>query len=494
MGSHVKLPFFQQCKGAVLLAVGSQLLACVLAGGCAATSSIADRPRQVESTQARRLPVTEEDESIVPAARPTRQVVYEDPLTPQSGNTLFSGPMPVEQLIAYAVTNNPEIAAARSRSEALLARVPQARSLEDPILATTVFLEEIQTAAGPQQLMLSLSQKFPWFGKRDARGEIACHNAQVAYAELANIELGVVEQVRLAYCDLYFIDQAIRLYRELHPSIEDVITITQARYETNSRQVGLESVLQAEVTLHKLQITLAELEQARLKALARLEKSLHVPDGLTLEVQPTLVPSDFPQHVDALVALLEQCQPQLEARRQAILRDNWSVALAEKNYFPDTNVGLNWYAIGGEGLSPVTNGRDACALMIGVNLPVYKAKRDAALREACFQSAQSAELYDASWDALRADVRRLHAEAVEHDRVLQILDESILRKSQQTFELSIEAYRVDRIGFQQLIDNYESLLRFRLDHHLRRVRREQAIAQLERAVGCAVAEIQPEAE
>ena len=494
MGPQVALPLLQRHRVAVLLAVGSQLLACVLAAGCATTPSVANRSGQAESTQLRRLPVPGEDRSPVPNAIPTRQVAFEETLTPQPGSALFSGPTPVEQLIAYAVTNNPEIAAARSRSEALLARVPQARSLEDPILATTVFLEEIQTAAGPQQLMLSLSQRFPWFGKRDARGEIACHNAQMAYAELANIELGVVEQVSLAYYDLYFIDQAIRLYRELLPNIEDVIAITQTRYETNSQRVGLESVLQAEVTLHKLQITLTELEQARLKTLARLEKSLHVPDGQRLEIQPTLVPSSFPQQVDALVAMLEQCQPQLEARRQAILRDNWSVALAEKNYFPDTNLGLNWYAIGGVGLSPIANGRDACALMIGVNLPVYKAKRDAALREAFFQSAQSAELYDASWDALRADVQRLHAEAVEHDRVLQILNENILRKAQQTFELSVEAYRVDRIGFQQLIDNYESLLRFRLDHHSRRVRREQAIARLERVVGCAVTEIRPEAE
>ena len=98
-------------------------------------------------------------------------------------------------------------------------------------------------------------------------------------------------------------------------------------------------------------------------------------------------------------------------------------------------------------------------------------------------------------------VEQAHARGVkqlvvgDHDVVLDLAQDAadrygieIIRKAEQAFDISIEAYRVDRIGFQQLIDNYENLLRFRVDRYLRITRREQAIAQLERAVGCAVAE------
>jgi outer membrane protein TolC len=419
---------------------------------------------------------------------PLRQVTHQETLpAPHSGN-LFEGPTTIEELVAYALGNNPEIAATRSKARALISRVPQARSFDDPNLSTTVFLEQIQTAAGPQDLMLSLSQKIPWFGKRNARGEVAYHQAQVAFAELADAELRVIEQLKLAYYDLYFIEEAKAIYKELEPKIKDVIAVTRSRFETDSQRVGLESVYHAEITLHKLQITLAELEQARFKASSRLARGLHLPRGLGLDIQPQWKPIPAAGDVDSLVAMIEFCHPQLEANRQAVVRDEWSVTLAKREYYPDVNVGFNWHAIGESGLSPVANGRDAYSLTAGVNLPIYKHKRDAAIREARFKTAQSAQQFQVAWDSLRADVEQLHTEVVEHDRVLRILDENILRKAEQTFELSLEAYRVDRIGFQQLIDSYESLLRSQLDRLRHATRRAQATAQLERAVGCAVAD------
>ena len=47
------------------------------------------------------------------------------------------------------------------QAHALEARVAQVRALDDPMLMTTTFLEPIQTAAGPQDGILNLSQRSP---------------------------------------------------------------------------------------------------------------------------------------------------------------------------------------------------------------------------------------------------------------------------------------------------------------------------------------------
>jgi outer membrane protein TolC len=417
----------------------------------------------------------------------TQLAAFNEP-APAPTNVLFNGPTPVETLVQYAAVNNSEIAAARANARAKMSRVQQVRSRDDPMLSTTVFLEEIQTAAGPQELMLSLSQKFPWFGKLDARGQIACHDAQVAFAELANVELAVIEQVRLAYLDLYFIARALETYQQLEDKFEEVLEDTRIRFETGDAKYGLETVYQAEVTLNQLQITVAELEQARANASARLTKALHLPARTTLNIEPELNRTELPGHVDTLVAMIESCHPQLRGRQHAVERDRWRIQLARRDYYPDVNLGFNWYAIGKHGISPVANGEDAFALMAGINLPIYKAKRDAALREARWKTSQSSHQYAATWDGLRAEVGQLHAKATEHKRVLKILDQDILQRARDSFDLSVAAFRVDRIGFQQLIDNYENLLRFRLDYYHRVTSYEQAVAQLERAVGCAVAQ------
>ena len=335
---------------------------------------------------------------------------------------------------------------------------------------------------------MSLSQKFPWFGKRNARGEIACYDAQVAFADLADIELGVIEAVKLAYYDLYVLDESERIYTELRPRIADLTTIARERYETNSAQVGLESVLQAQIRLRELDITLVKIRQGKVKAVARIAKAIHLPRGATIDIEPQLEPSLQPKQLDTLVGMLDECHPRLKARREAVARDEWRVDLARRDYFPDATVGFNWNAIGEQGLSAVANGRDAFSLSVGVNLPIYVNKRRAEVREARMKAGQSSQEYEVAWDALRADVELYYADVREQDEVLKILDQDILKKSQQTFDLSTEAYRVGRIGFQQLIDNYDTLLRLRIEYFMRTAAREQAIARLERVVGCAIAE------
>jgi len=453
--------------------------------GCAAPGRVAVAPEPAAETLAASQ---EKAETRQPSVRPVAHLAEPDPL-PEPAEQ----PMPAERLdsldalIDHAKTNNPQIAAARAKADALMWRVPQVQSLPDPQLTTTAFLHSIETAAGPQDVALSLQQEFPWFGKRALRGNIAYHDTQAAYEQLAAVELSVVEQVKLAYYELYFLARALKVNRSLQSRLEDVITVARTKYETDSKKVGLESVLQAEVTLAKLKTAIVELEQAQQKAKARLAQALHLPAETSFDVAETLESSNVPKQVDSLLAMIEQCRPDLEARRNENARDEAAACLAQRNYYPDVTVGFNWHAIGPDGLSPVTTGDDAYSLMVGVNLPIYRSRLDAALFETQHQTAQSVRQYEATWDAAYADVRKLHAQAVEQDRILQILRETILPKAKQTFDLSMEAFRLDRIGFQQLIDNYEGLLRYEIELHLRTARREQAVASLERAVGCAVA-------
>lgn len=394
--------------------------------------------------------------------------------------------MTLDELIAAAVARNPEIQAARLQARSLAQRTPQVRALDDPMLMTTTFLEPIQTAAGPQEVILSITQKLPWFGKRGLRAGVAYQDAQAAFARVAATELSVIEQVKLAYYELYFLDQAIQVNRDLETRIKDVIAVASRKFETASERTGLETVLQAQVELAQLQSTLVELEQAKVKARAQLANAMSLAEGIAPDVETTLPEADVPRTADLLVAMIDECQPELRALERERGRDRAAIALAQRNYYPDVTVGFNWNEIGSTGLSAVANGQDAYSVVAGVNLPIYREKLNAGLREAQLKAARTTRQYEATWNEVRAEVQSLHAQAIEHDRVAQILGNDILPKSQQSFILSLEAYRVDRITFPQLIENYKILLRSRIDYHRRLSRREQSLAMLERAVGCTV--------
>ena len=149
-------------------------------------------------------------------------------------------------------------------------------------------------------------------------------------------------------------------------------------------------------------------------------------------------------------------------------------------------VSFNWHEIGTDAISPVANGRDAYSLGLGVNLPLYRNRLDAAVREARYNTAASRRRYLSAGDRFGAEVESLYAQFSEHQQLLAILEKEILPRAERTLDLSVESYRTGRIQYQQLIDTYELLLNYRIDYHKRVAMRAQAIASLERAVGCAV--------
>src|SRR3990167_1958650 len=78
-------------------------------------------------------------------------------------------PLILNDLIEEAKKNNPEILSSRKRWDASLARVPQARALDNPQVGIT--FEKIPRGTlklnetMPEDRMLSISQMLPFFGK-----------------------------------------------------------------------------------------------------------------------------------------------------------------------------------------------------------------------------------------------------------------------------------------------------------------------------------------
>jgi outer membrane protein TolC len=214
---------------------------------------------------------------------------------------------------------------------------------------------------------------------------------------------------------------------------------------------------------------------------------LHLPPRTQIEALATIARTRVEDKVETLVGLAEACQPEYEAYRREIARDRATVDLARRERWPDVTTSLNWYEMGNGGISPISNGRDAFSIGIGVNLPIYRQRLDAAVCEAENRLCATVRRYDAAHDRFQAEIESLHAQFREHHRTLNILEADIIPRAEETLTLALESYRAGRADFQQLIDVYRTLLRYRIDRHRRVALREQTVASLERAVGCAVA-------
>ncbi len=395
------------------------------------------------------------------------------------------GPHPMDTYIRHALAQNPDIQAARKQVEATAFRVPQASSLQDPMVKITTYPEPVQTAAGQQELMLSVSQKFPWFGKLRAQADVAEFNTNIARAQLAAVELSVIEEVKRTYYELYFVQQAI-----LITEADRVFLLTLEKIALSKLEQGTASqqdALRAQLEISDLDNRLIRLRQELQSAQARLARQLHISPDTGVLALDQLPAEQIPFDLQLLYAKAIEARPELHAYLAAIRRDQRAVERARLDYYPDPTLGVTWIDTATAGISPVANGRDAALLGVGFNMPIYRKRIEAAVREAEAQTVADARRYDSLKDRTQEQVKDLFVQAQSQRELLQLFGEDIVPKAGQTFRVSIGAYREGQVDILQLLDNWSQLLRFQIAEQRLQSQLRQTLASLERVVGGFVA-------
>jgi outer membrane protein TolC len=200
---------------------------------------------------------------------------------------------------------------------------------------------------------------------------------------------------------------------------------------------------------------------------------------------------DVPQAPEAIEELYEaavRCRPELQARLHAIVRDQKSRDLAALEYYPDFTAGMSWDVMtNDQAISPVSDGKDNIGFVVGVSVPLWRDRIRAGVGEAENRVAESARRYDAARDDTFRQIRRLIAQADAAQKQIDLFEKSIVPRTEQTLKVSIADYRVGKVDFLQVIDNYTELLTFQIQLARLRANLGQAIASLERIVGCQLA-------
>lgn len=465
-------------EGSLCRAAVAGLLAGVcLLGGCRGARCIRDPEFAAIARAVAQAPVT--------PAKATVPSVAEE----------LAGPQPVEVFIEYALAQNPEIQAARKRVEAAGWRVPQAASLDDPMLSVMGFPfypAVPQTAAGRATARIAATQAVPWFGKLDTKAAMAEAETEIAQRELAAAELAVTEQVKRAYYELYYLQKAIRITEEDKRLLLSLAKIAETKYRAGT--VSQQDVLRAQVEVSNLDSELVRLRQQLESSQARLAQLLHVSPDTPLRAVEQPPGEQVPHDLERLYEQAVAYRPELQAKLAAIQRDRQRVELARLAYFPDMAFTVDWTGMTSEGaMAPTADGMPDVGIGMMVNVPIYRKRLDAAVREAEAQTVATARSYDALRDKTTQEVKDLFAQATSQHELARIFRDDIIPKADQTLRVSIAAYEAGRTDFLQLIDNWRQLLRFRVAYHRLESQLQQTLASLERVVGGELAPEQPQA-
>lgn len=213
-------------------------------------------------------------------------------------------------------------------------------------------------------------------------------------------------------------------------------------------------------------------------------------DANLLAATDPIMPS-VPIELQSLYEAAGRCRPETQERLYSVMRDRRTKRLAELQYRPDITAGLGWQAItGNNARSGVANGNDNLAFTIGINVPVWRDKLRAGVCEAEQRILESSRRHDVTRDDTMRMVRRLMVQARAAEQQLELFNDSIIPKSEQALQVSTADYRVDKVDFQTIMDNWSELLMFQLQVARLESNLLQTLASLERVVGCEPATLQ----
>ena len=394
----------------------------------------------------------------------------------------LSGAHSVEEYLKVGLAQNPEIQEIRLLVESLSNRVPQAGSLPDPMLGLAAYPSPVQTASGQQEFSLAMNQKVPWRGKLEMRSAIAEQDVVAARAKLAEVELKVAEKIRTTYYQLYFLQQAISIIDRDREQLKLIEQTVDEVYKVK-RSVSQQDVLQVQVALSRLESELIEFNRQKETTQAMLSRLLHLSPSTKPEAIEQIPHRQLDTDINRYYEWAVQSSPELHSQLAIIEKDRFSASLAGLENYPDMTYGFNWIGTSSNGISPVANGDDAFLLTLGMNLPAYKKRIDAGVREAQTRALSNVQKYDRLKDEAMEGVAVLLAKIKSQNENLRLFRNDIIPKQQLTLDQSINDYQVGKVDFLQMIDNWRQLLRFHIAEKRFESELQQSIASLARQIG-----------
>jgi outer membrane protein TolC len=377
-------------------------------------------------------------------------------------------------LVNEALKNSPEIQASQARIEAAKLRIPQVKSLPDPVFTFGYQNEGFDryTYGEEQgsQWMFSASQQFLFPGKRALKGDMAARDAESMEAMHELLKLKTIARVKELYYDLFLVYKNIDLLkdkRDLFIRIED---ITLTRYAAGKAMQ--QEVLMAQTEKYMLLEKEEMLKQREQSLEAMLMAVIGRERGPKPDRPSEPVYQPFPLEIDEAVDLALQRSPEIKSRGKMIEAADTRLLMARKEYMPD-------FALSGGYFNRSGDYKDMWSATATINIPLYfYSKQRPAVGEAEANIRQAKQELEVVKLMIAAALRDNYSMLRSAEKLMDIYKNGLIPKTTQDFEQSLAGYSTGKTEAVNVISRLKTLLDYEAQYWSQFVEREKAIARL----------------
>jgi outer membrane protein TolC len=359
-----------------------------------------------------------------------------------------------DALVEAVLARNPSLAEMTAAAQAAAERYPQAVALDDPML--TAWMAPATIDARPLNFAqrVEVSQKFPWPGKRQLRGEKALAEASAAGRDVDDMRLQLAENARAAFADYYLAVRALEVNAEALELLTKFRDEAKERYK-NVKEANKQDEYQADVEIGRQNARQVTLERMRETAVARINTLMHLPPDAPLP-PPAEPPAGEPTpDAAALRAAALARRPDLQALADRLAAEQAALDLARKEYYPDVEA-MAAYDSFWQGKDDERSLRPQIGLRL--NLPLQWERRRAAVAEAESKLAQRRAALDRQADQVGYEVQQAAAQVRESERTVRLYRQDILPAAEKNVTEARDAYVKGRVPFLGLIEAQRNLV------------------------------------
>ena len=391
------------------------------------------------------------------------------------------GTLSLPDLIREALKNNPEIHVAEARANASKHKIPQVTSLADPMLmmgyenegtdSLYTFDRETKGMPADSRWMFSLSQMFPYPGKRALKGDMATRDAEGMKAMADSMKLNTVVRIRELYYDLFYAYTNIDLLTDKAALFSRIEDAALARYAAG--MAPQQEVLMAQTEKYML-LERKEMERQKIQSLeaminAAVGRETHA--ALGRPEKPPDAPYGY--GINELITAAYEKYPLIKYREKMVGSAEARVRMAKKEYYPDITLGASYFARSSQ--FP-----DMWNLTATINIPLfYKTKQREGVLEAEASLLEARREVDAVKLMTSSAVRDNYSMVKSAENLMALYREGLIPKAYQDFELALAGYVNGKIEAITAITRLKSLIDYEFLYWRQFTDREKAAARLD---------------
>lgn len=381
-------------------------------------------------------------------------------------------------VIREGLQKNPAIQSALHQVEALKRRIPQVRTLPDPVASVgwagnlTPF--SVQNGDPSSSRAVNISQQLLYPGKLKLRGDVVSKEVEAAQWDYEAARRRVVADLSSAYYDYFFQDKAIQTTQRNRDLLQKLASIAEARYRVGK---GIQQdVLKSQVEISLLSQKLTVQEQQKRTAQVRLNTLLARNPDAPLPPAAEVSAKELTTSLEELYAQARTADPLLQREQAMVQRSEVSVAVAKRDYYPDFSVGYTY--------QQRPNMPDMNGMTFGVNIPIfYRTKQREAVRQATEERLSAEQSRDNRQNELNFELKQQYLAAQASGQLLKLYSQGVVPQSSLALESSMSAYQVGNVDFLTVLGNFTTLLNYQVDYYREVANYQTAIARIEALVG-----------